>query len=354
MFARVVAGPTISALADRAPDRVPILVGLAILAAGAAAGYLLTPSYALVLVISIVFGIFWGPHTPLADSLALSGVRRYGCDYAGMRLWGSVAYFCANAAGGWAIGRAGAGAFPWLLLGGLLGIAAIGLFAPRIGRPRQPALQPAEALPAAAAVFRSPYFLLFLAASALVQSSHAELYAFGTIYWKSVGIGGTAIGLLWSFAVMAEVVMFLIFRRLSGRLSSARVLAVAAALGVARWALYPFAWPLGLGLPGFFLLQGLHAFSFSAGFLATQRMLAETVPEDRIGAAQGAFYFAPNVLLALFTLAAGPLYAALGIMSFEVMAAVAGIGLVLAAICMRLERRVGNPDRPGIPKSVRS
>jgi PPP family 3-phenylpropionic acid transporter len=346
MFVRVVAGPAISALADRAPDRVPVLMLLALCSAAAASGYFLPPVYALVLVISLVFSFFWGPQAPLADSLALSGVRRYGSEYPKMRVWGSVSFLSANICGGWIINRAGIGAFPWLLVGALASIALLCTVAPRLGRPRRPALDPAELLPRAAPVFRNPYFVLFLLASALVQASHAQIYTFGTIYWESVGIGGTAIGFLWAFSVMAEVVMFTVFRRFFGRVPSSAVLAVGAVMAIGRWVFFPLVHPLGLGLVGFFLVQGLHAFSFSVVFLATQKMLAETVPEERIGAAQGAAYFANNILLATLTLAAGPLYRAFGPESFATMAGVAAAGAVLAVACIRLspERRRRRQD----------
>jgi PPP family 3-phenylpropionic acid transporter len=346
MFVRVLAGPTVSALADRAPDRVPVLMLLALLAAGSACGYFLPPVYSLVLGISLVFSLFWGPHSPLADSLALSGVRRYGSEYPKMRVWGSVSFLSANICGGWIINRAGVGAFPWLLAGALFSIFLMCLIAPRLGRPRRPALDPAEILPRAAPVFRNPYFVLFLLSSALAQASHAQLYTFGTIYWESIGIGGTAIGFLWAFSVAAEVVMFAAFRKLFGRVSSPLVLAVGAILAMGRWGLFPLVDPLGLGLAGFFLVQGMHAFSFSAVFLATQRMLAETVPEARTGAAQGAAYFANNTLLALLTLAAGPLYRAFGPGSFAAMAGVSAVGFILAVACIRLapERRHGRQD----------
>jgi PPP family 3-phenylpropionic acid transporter len=345
LLARVVAGPTISAFADRAPDRVPILIGLAVLSTVAAAGFLPKPTYVFILFISIAYALFWGPLTPLADSLALSGVRRYRSDYARMRIWGSVAYLVINIIAGWVIGRAGAGAFPWLLIAACSSIIfTAALVAPRIGRPLRPALQPAEALPRAAKVFRDPYFVFFICASALFQSSHAVLYAFATIYWNSVGISGAATGFLWSFSVMAEVVMFALSGMLFRRISTAHVMVLSGALAVVRWALYPFVWGLGFGLPGFFILQGLHAFSYSAGFLATQRMLSERVPEDRIGAAQGVAYFGANVLLALFTFASGPLYAAFGALSFLSMALVAAIGLVLSLVCVRWERRASKQN----------
>jgi PPP family 3-phenylpropionic acid transporter len=188
--------------------------------------------------------------------------------------------------------------------------------------------------------------VLFLLASALVQASHAQLYTFGTIYWESIGIGGTAIGFLWAFSVTAEVVMFTVFRRLFGRIPSSVVLAGGAVMAIVRWTLFPLVDPLGLGLGGFFLVQGMHAFSFSAVFLATQKMLAETVPEERIGAAQGAAYFANNILLATLTLAAGPLYRAFGPESFATMAGVAAVAVILALTCVKLapERRRGRQD----------
>ncbi len=346
MFVRVVTGPTISALADRAPDRVPVLMLLALCSAAAASGYFLPPVYAAVLTISLVFSFFWGPQSPLADSLALSGVRRYGSEYPKMRVWGSVSFLSANICGGWIINRTGVKAFPWLLVGALVSIALMCFIAPRLGRPRRPALDPVEVLPRAAPVFRNPYFVLFLLSSALAQASHAQIYTFGTIYWESVGIGGTAIGFLWAFSVMAEVVMFTVFRRLFGRFPSSVVLAIGSVVAIARWTLFPFVDPLGLGLAGFFLVQGMHAFSFSAVFLATQKMLAETVPEERIGAAQGAAYFANNMLLATLTLAAGPLYRAFGPESFATMAGVAAVGLLLALACVKLapERGRGRPD----------
>jgi PPP family 3-phenylpropionic acid transporter len=113
-----------------------------------------------------------------------------------------------------------------------------------------------------------------------------------------------------------------------------------------RWGLFPLVDPLGLGLAGFFLVQGMHAFSFSAVFLATQRMLAETVPVAWTGAAQGAAYFANYTLLALLTLAAGPLYRAFGPGSFAAMAGVSAVGFILAVACIRLapERRHGRQD----------
>ena len=123
-FVRIFAGPAVSAFADRAPDRVPVLIASAILCVVACAGYFLSTTYVAVLVVSVVLAAVWAPHTPLSDSIALSGVRRYGIDYASMRVWGSISFLLVNIAGGYVLGAFGAGIVPTLMIGGFVTIVA--------------------------------------------------------------------------------------------------------------------------------------------------------------------------------------------------------------------------------------
>lgn len=340
-FVRIFAGPVVSAYADRANDRVPVLVASAVLSAIACAGYFLPPTYAIVLVVSILLAIAWAPHTPLSDSIALSGVRRYKVDYASMRIWGSISFLLINIAGGYILAATGAGAVPWLLLAGLSTIVVASLFVPRLGKPRVATLAPSEALPQAAFALRHPYFLLIITAWAFAQSSHAFAYAFSSIYWKSLGIGDGTIGLLWAFSVLAEVLMFMVFRRLFARTRPGVLLAIGTGIGVLRWVLFPLVWPTGLGVPGFFFVQGMHAFSFSLAFLGGQKMFSETVPEERMGAAQGAAFFLVMGTLAVFTLASGPLYEAFGVDGFYAMAVVALAGTVLSLRALAYPQSAG-------------
>ena len=55
-------------------------------------GYFLPPTYAIVLAVSLALSVVWTPHSPLTNSLALSGVRRFGSNYTSMRIWGSIAF----------------------------------------------------------------------------------------------------------------------------------------------------------------------------------------------------------------------------------------------------------------------
>jgi MFS transporter, PPP family, 3-phenylpropionic acid transporter len=161
------------------------------------------------------------------------------------------------------------------------------------------------------------------------------LYGFVSIYWKSIEISETVVGLLWAFSVIAEIGVFMVFTRLLGSVSATRVLAVAGMAALARWLLYPLIDPLGLELWGFLVVQALHALSFGLNFIGLQKLIAETVPEDRTGAAQGVAFFASGLSMAAVTLLSGPLYERFGVHGFFAMAGVALLGLILIGLAAR-------------------
>ena len=334
MFLRVVTTPFVAAFADRARDRADILVVLVVTSLALASGYLFFDGYAAVLAISILLAIAWTPHAPLTDSLALSGVRRFGSNYTRMRIWGSSAFLFANLAGGVIVTRAGAGVVPLLIVIGLCGTLVAAAAAPRLGRPRIASPLSATDLPATPTLM-TRHFLLLVGGAGLITASHAFLYGFSSIYWKSLGIAESTVGLLWAWGVICEVGLFLVFSRLFGHMSAISLIAVAGGFAVLRWIALPLVWPSGLGVPGFFAVQALHAFSTGIMLIAVQKLIAETVPEERTGAAQGIAFFANGMSMALVTLASGPLYGRFGAGGFFAMAVVAAAGLMLIALARR-------------------
>ncbi|MBL8583599.1 MAG: MFS transporter [Rhizobiaceae bacterium] len=340
MFLRVFTTPLITAAADRAKDRANVYLLLLAAALTISLGYSLVSSYFAILAISLLLTVAWTPQSPLADSLALSGVRRFGCDYPSMRIWGSLAFLGANLVGGVIIGATGEGAVPLMISGGLT-LALIAAFgAPRMGRPRRDSPLSAAALEAAPRVLNRP-FLLIVAGSGIINGSHGFIYAFGAIYWRSLGIDDTLMGFLWGAGVAAEVGMFFVFTRLFGRVSSLTVLKLAGAAAVVRWVAFPLIWPLGLGVAGFFVVQSLHAFSTALYLIGIQRLIGETVAEERTGAAQGVAFFANGLSMATVTLLSGPIYTKLGDKGFFVMALLAAAGLVLLSLASTPKLRRG-------------
>jgi PPP family 3-phenylpropionic acid transporter len=334
MFLRVVTTPFITAFADRAQDRVNVLVAMVAAALVLSLGYFLNPGYAVVLCVSAALAVFWTPQSPLADSLALSGVRRFGCDYSRMRIWGSTAFLVANLAGGVILSLTGAGAVPVLITLGLAVALVVALAAPRLGPPRKASPLSASDLQQGAPAVLTRGFVFFVAGAGLVNASHGFIYGFGSIYWSSLGLDGATVGALWAWAVVAEVGMFALFTRLFSRTTPSMLLIFAGVAGIVRWTALPLVWPAGLSVAGFFAVQSLHAVSTGLVLLGVQKMIAETIPDHRTGAAQGIAFFGNGFAMAAVTLASGPLYQQFGSDGFFIMSAVAagGIGLLLMGV----------------------
>ncbi|MEQ1952454.1 MFS transporter [Mesorhizobium sp. CN2-181] len=333
MFLRVVTTPFVTAMADEANDRANVLILLVASALLVSLGFFLRPTYLVVLAVSLALAAAWTPHSPLADSLALSGVRRFGSNYTRMRIWGSIAFLCGNLGGGLILSLTSEKSVPAIISCGLVVTLLVSFLAPRLGRPRKASPLSAVEIQDAAPKLLNRYFVLFVAGAGVITGSHAFLYSFVSIYWKSIGIGDTTVGLLWAWAVVAEVFMFLFFNRLFSRRSATALLALAGVGAILRWLAFPLIWPSGIGIIGFFAVQSLHSFSTALILIGVQKLIVETVPEERTGAAQGIAFFANGFSMATFTLASGPLYAAFGVNGFFPMIAVAvfGMGLVWMA-----------------------
>lgn len=333
MFLRVITTPFLTAMADEAKDRANVLTLLIAASLVVSLGYFATPTYLVVLTVSLALAVAWTPHSPLSDSLALSGVRRFGSNYAVMRIWGSIAFLAANLGAGVILSFMSAAFVPFMITAGFCVALAVSLLAPRLGRPRMASPLSALDMQEDGARLLNRHFLLFVAGAGLINASHAFLFGFVSIYWKSIGLGDTVIGALWAWAVGAEIVMFMAFTRVFSTHSVTTVFVLAGLGAIIRWLAFPLIWPAGAGEAGFFAVQTLHAFSTALILIGVQKLIVETVPEERTGAAQGAAFFANGFAMAAVTLLSGPLYAEFGVNGFFPMAAIAlaGIALVLLA-----------------------
>lgn len=334
MVLRVFATLVISSYADRSADRARLLIACVGATLLLSLGYLLPPRQMVVLGISLALAVVWPVQNTLCDSIALSGVRRFGADYSHMRVWGSIGYLAANLAGGFMLARAGTGAVPVFFSAGMAAAFLVCLFTPRLGAPRARVRDGVATTP----LLRKPFFLLFVVAGGLIQASHAFFYSFSSIYWKSLGIGDAMIGALWASGVVAEVTVFAVFTPVFGRLTPLQILYASGAASILRWVLFPLVWPAGFGLAGFFAVQAMHGISTGLMILGVQKMIAQTVPEHQTGGAQGIAYFAGNFSLAAATLASGWFYQEFGPRGFFAMASIAAVGLAAAIAARGLDQ----------------
>lgn len=338
LVVRILVTPAIAFLADRYGDHRRVLIALAwaglaaLLALSASAGF--TP----ILLLVMAFALFWTSIMPLAETVALSGVRAAGLDYGRMRLWGSITFIVASFAGGIAVEHAGAAA---AILAIIAGGAATAVAAHLLPHPMaDPGCAGAAAqragrrlsLADASGLARRPTFLLFLAAAGSVQASHAVIYTFGTLHWRQSGISATWCGALWTIGVVAEIVLFAASGPVIERLGPLRLIAIAAIAAIIRWTAMAFDPPLAALVP----LQVLHGATFGAAHLGAVHYMARAIPQTQGGTAQALYASVTSgIAMGAATLSAGQLYAAFAGRAYLAMAALGIVGLLALAALMR-------------------
>jgi MFS transporter, PPP family, 3-phenylpropionic acid transporter len=320
-------------LVTGAADRWGALRGVLIIAtATATAGYALlglAQGFWPILAVMAFASAGFTSTFPLIDAYALRGLASRTRSYGSVRLWGSAAFILGSLGAGSVADLVPATDLIWMM------VAASGvMLAASVCLQPMTAAAPASSPGANLALLRSPAFLAVAAAASLVQASHALYYGFSTLDWTAAGFDGTAIGALWAIGVIAEIVLFAVSGRLPAAFNPPVLLGLGAAGAVLRWSVMALNPPTIL-LP---LLQCLHGLSFGATHLGAVQFIAHAAPE-RLGAtAQGHLAIVLGAVMAAFTALSGVLYGAYGGRAYAVMAAVAGIGGMLALAAGRLSR----------------
>jgi len=333
LYIRIVFTPVISFVADLLGNRRGIVIALAWGSLGSFALLWVSDGFWQMMLAIALLAVNWTTIMPLVETIAISGIRKSGLDYGRVRLWGSLTFIGASLAAGIVIQFRDAGTvLPMLMTATALLIFAAYLVPRDVEPKRQGSPVRRLRLRHAFALARAPLFLLFLLAAAMIQGSHALLYAFGSLHWRAQGFSGGTIGALWSIGVIAEVALFAVSGRFVSYVGSTRLMVLAGGAAVVRWAVLALDPPLlATGL-----VQTLHALSFGATHLAAIHFLTHAVPEDRSATAQGLYAaVVAGLVLGSVTIACGPLYDAYGGQAYAAMVLLAGIGTAAAALLGR-------------------
>lgn len=331
MAVRAIITPLMVSLGDRVSDRRKITVIYATAAFLCLSLLFFASGFWQIVLVVVFVAVFWDTLVPLGDAIALSGVRRFGMDYGQVRLWGSLAFVGANIAAGALIGAmSGSIVLPILFVAyGLVAMSTVMLPKGQIATTDVPQSQTEFS----AKAFRHPVLLLSLAIGALCQSSHAMVYAFGSLYWQQAGFTGLEIGVLWAVGVLAEVALFGMSKPVLKRLGPSGLLAVGAAAVIVRWLLFPIHWSFA----GYFVLQILHGATFGAAHLGVMHAISRGVPDAQTGRAQASYFFISGVMMALTTILSGQLFVRFGVNSFVAMALIGLLAFVLWLVMQRLK-----------------
>ncbi|MBF0124693.1 MAG: MFS transporter [Magnetococcales bacterium] len=266
----------------------------------------------------------------LVEVTTLEAVAGQGDAYGKIRRWGSVGFIVTSFGVGWLLDQTQPTLLLPIILGWLLAGVLLAIVMPKTAKSDSTTTH----------VVLSPWYHpsagWFYWATMAMQFSHGAYYGFMSLHLQQHDFSRTAIGLLWTLGVVAEIVMMSHAPWLLNRLGVVPALSVSLLMAVLRWSMYalPPLWPL--------LVAGqlLHAFTFAAFHIAAVRWIYDHAdPASRATAQAWYASLSYGVGGSLGLATAGYLFAETGASSlFLTMALVAALGWLAS-------RRVGSHSK---------
>jgi PPP family 3-phenylpropionic acid transporter len=292
--------------------------------------YEVSHTFLTLLLTGLVWGMVWSPIMALYDGVLVNEAKRRGIVYGRLRLWGSVAFIVGTLLTGVAVDHFGP---PSVLYIGTVGVALLVPFALLLPKaePREPGA--ARHAPFGLfELFRNKPFMLFLIGAGFCQSSHAVLYSFGTLTWRTAGIDDVTISLLWGESVAVEILMMLVSGWLVQRIGVTSLIGLGLACGLVRWTGMAFT----NDLPVLVVLQLLHGGTFAACHLGAMAFIQRALPASGVALGQSIYYaLGTGATQAVIFQFAGLLYARYGQHAFLGMTVISAMGLVCIVMLAR-------------------
>jgi len=244
-------------LADRSGQRMRVIRFGAFAAIAIFSAIFLSKEFTALVLIVAGYSFFWNAVHAQFEVVAIAHLRERVHRYSLVRVWGSIGFICAVAGLGFYFDHRSVLQLPWFILLLLTGIWCASLAVAEPEAARQTSAQRGSLFE----LLREPRLIAFLFSCFLLQLSHGPYYTFFSVYLESHAYTRAHTGLLWSFAVVAEVVVFLFMPQLLARFSLRAILLVSLLLAALRWLFIAF---LVDSLPALLFAQCLHAASFAS------------------------------------------------------------------------------------------
>lgn len=263
-LARIVAPTAWGWLADRSGAHRAIVAASC---AVTAAGFAMIPFTERIAWVIGLTSLLSAGALPLVEAITLGSLAGQSGRYGPIRVWGSIGFMAVVLGGGAWLDRQPIATLPWALVFFMLATLGAALALPR-GRTHAEAQRTALRL--------TPEIAALLAAGFCNAVAHGALYAFLSLHLERTGYSGTAIGMLWTVGVLAEIVVFLYLPQLFRRYALSTILAVSLACGLVRFVALGWAAEV---LWIVLLAQLLHAATFGAFHAASVAAVHRVFPE---------------------------------------------------------------------------
>jgi PPP family 3-phenylpropionic acid transporter len=339
MLARLISGPMIGRIADVSGYVRAAFAICAALAAAFALALLAARAFWLLLLVHVAHAAALAPITSTADALAVNAARgsslQSGFEYGWVRGTASAAFIVGTLSMGQLLVHADISAIAWMHAACLAVAVGTAALIPTL-QPAEQSLHHASYLGGVRELWRIPVFRFVILVAGLVYGSHAVHDAFAVIRWNAAGVGPEIASVLWSEAVAAEIVVFvLIGPALVRWLGPHRAAVLAATAGVVRWIVASQT----TSVVALAMIQPLHGLTFALLHLACMRLIGNFVPVHLAATAQALYAFASGLATAILTIVSGRLYAGYGGEAFLLMALLCAVALPVAWYGLRAPER---------------
>lgn len=255
LMAMKIIGPNLWGwVADHTGRRIQLVRAATLAATLVFSAVLVTTSYWGIALAMAGFSLFWHAALPQIEATTMSYLGTGAHQYSRIRVWGSVGFIVSATGLASLFEHQGV---QWLPTVALLLLATIWLTSLSVPESRAPGVSQAPA--SLRDTLLRPPILMLLGACFLMQASHAPYYAFFSIFLEDHGYTRTAVGLLWSLGVVAEVGVFLVIHRWFPRYGATRLLALSMLITAVRWVILA---GLVESLAAVIVVQTMHAASY--------------------------------------------------------------------------------------------
>ncbi len=203
----------------------------------------------------LAFSFFWNATLPqfeanTVDYLGTDNVKQYSR----MRIWGSLGFILMVSLIGYLSDQFSIQLLPIfiVILFALLWLVSLKVNDAKV-------LKKVQSSKGFWAIVKQKQVLIIMAIILLIQISHGVYYSFFSIYLAEHGYNDTVIGLLWGFAVMCEVFVFLVLHKFVDKIGMHALLGISLVLTSIRWVLIAFFIDYTYVV---LIAQSLHAASF--------------------------------------------------------------------------------------------
>ncbi len=263
-------------IADRFRIRRHIYIACSIISAAVWAFFLFTVDFRVMLVISILYGIFYSPIISFLEAITMEILGHGKNKYGKIRVWGSIGFIVITVGIGRLMDIYSIGIIISLILAGSLFQAVFSFKIP---------VTEVKAKSFSFRIHMLPKFRLtiFLVCGFLMLFSHGTYYGFFSIHLENLGYGKTFIGSAWALASIAEILVMIKSDVIFRRVSLEKTLLFSFFVAAVRWLI------LSSGDSPFIILfsQILHAITYGAFHIASILYIDKLVPSQAKTFGQG-------------------------------------------------------------------